>query len=47
MIVQGGYRPPLAATASLGTAVLLFFLFDRWLKVQLAKGPLEAWLGFR
>ena len=47
MVVQGGYRPSLAATASLGTAVLLFFLFDRWLKVQLAKGPLEAWLGFR
>jgi hypothetical protein len=25
--------------------VFFFFVFDRWLKVPLMKGPLEAWLG--
>jgi hypothetical protein len=45
MITQGGYRPPAAAAVSLGTAVYFFFVFDRWLKVPLLKGPLEAWLG--
>jgi Tripartite tricarboxylate transporter TctB family len=45
MVTQGGYRLPAAAAVSLGTAVFFFFVFDRWLKVPLMKGPLEAWLG--
>jgi Tripartite tricarboxylate transporter TctB family len=45
MIWQGGYRFPAATLVSLGTAVAFYLLFERWLKVPLIKGPLEAWLG--
>jgi hypothetical protein len=45
MIWQGGYGLPAAAAVSLGTAVTLYFMFDKWLLVPLAKGPIEAWLG--
>jgi hypothetical protein len=29
-----------------GTAIALFFMFEKWFLVPLPKGPLEAWLGF-
>lgn len=45
MVFQGGYSAALSATVSIGTAVSLYLLFDKWLKVPLAKGPLEALLG--
>ena len=45
MIWQGGYRLPMALLVSTGTALVFFVLFDKWLKVPLMKGPLEAWLG--
>jgi hypothetical protein len=34
------------AAVSLGTAVVFFFIFERWFLVPLPKGPVEAWLGF-
>jgi Tripartite tricarboxylate transporter TctB family len=45
MMIQGGYGALAAAVTSLGTAVALYVMFDKWLKVPLAKGPIEAWLG--
>ncbi len=45
MVRQGGYRWPIAAAASIGTAVAFYLVFDKWLLVPLMKGPLEAWLG--
>lgn len=45
MVVQGGYGVALSSLVSVGTAVSLYLMFDKWLKVPLAKGPLEAWLG--
>jgi Tripartite tricarboxylate transporter TctB family len=45
MVWQGGYGVPAAAAVSLGTAAALYLMFDKWLLVPLAKGPLEAWLG--
>ena len=31
---------------SLGVPVAFFLIFERWFLVPLAKGPVEAWLGF-
>ncbi len=31
---------------SLGVPVTFFMIFERWFLVPLAKGPIEAWLGF-
>ena len=31
---------------ALGVPVTFFLIFERWFLVPLAKGPLEAWLGF-
>lgn len=45
MLWQGPYRLPMAVAISFGTAVVFFFMFERWLQVPLMKGPLEAWLG--
>jgi hypothetical protein len=45
MVFQGGYSLLLSSTVSVGTAIALYAMFDKWLKVPLAKGPLEAWLG--
>jgi hypothetical protein len=45
MVFQGGYSLWLSTLVSIGTAVSLYFMFDKWLKVPLAKGPLEALLG--
>jgi hypothetical protein len=45
MVFQGGYSVALSSLISVGTAVSLYFMFDKWLKVPLAKGPLEALLG--
>ncbi len=42
---QGGYGVPAAGAVSIGTALALYLMFDKWLLVPLAKGPLEAWLG--
>jgi hypothetical protein len=45
MIVVG--REPVwkAITIATGVPVVAFFMFERWFKVALPKGPLEAWLG--
>ncbi len=45
MVLQGGYRVPIAATISLGTALSFYLMFEKWLLVPLMKGPIEAWLG--
>jgi hypothetical protein len=45
MVYQGGYGLLLSSTVSVGSAVALYLMFDKWLKVPLAKGPLEALLG--
>jgi hypothetical protein len=45
MMLQGGYRWPAAALTAIAMAVFFYVLFERWFKVQLLKGPLEAWLG--
>jgi hypothetical protein len=34
------------AAVSLGTSLVLFFVFERWFLVPLPKGPVEAWLGY-
>ncbi|HJY78043.1 MAG TPA: tripartite tricarboxylate transporter TctB family protein, partial [Burkholderiales bacterium] len=33
------------AAVSVGTAVALFLIFERWFLVPLPKGPIEAFLG--
>ena len=33
-------------TVSVAVPVTFFLIFERWFLVPLAKGPLEAWLGF-
>jgi hypothetical protein len=33
------------AVVSLGTAVVLYLVFEKWFKVPLPKGPLENLLG--
>lgn len=40
----GGWLATLAV--SIGTPIVFFLIFERWFLVPLAKGPLEAWLGF-
>lgn len=45
MVFQGGYSLLLSAVLSVGTAISLYLMFDKWLKVPLAKGPIEALLG--
>lgn len=45
MVLQGGYRLPVALLTSVAMTVFFFFVFDRWFKVQLLKGPVESWLG--
>lgn len=45
MVWQGGYSIAAATAVGVGTTVALYLLFDVWLKVPLAKGPIEAWLG--
>jgi len=44
MVAQGGYRLDVSCAVAIGTALLFYLMFDRWLKVPLAKGPIEAWL---
>lgn len=41
----GKYSWAKVAAVSLGTIIGFFLLFDRWFKVPLVKGPLEALLG--
>jgi hypothetical protein len=31
---------------ALGVPLTFFLIFERWFLVPLAKGPIEAWLGF-
>lgn len=45
MVLHGSYRIPASLAVSVGSALVFYFLFDKWLKVPLMKGPLEAWLG--
>ena len=45
MVLHGGYRIPASLAVSVGSALVFYVLFDKWLKVPLMKGPLEAWLG--
>jgi hypothetical protein len=45
MALHGGYRIPSSLAVSVGSALTFYFLFEKWLKVPLMKGPLEAWLG--
>ncbi len=45
MMLQGGYRWPAAIATAAGAAVIFFVTFEKWLKVPLAKGPIEAWLS--
>ncbi len=35
-----------AVSVSVGVPVVFFLIFERWFLVPLAKGPVEAWLGF-
>jgi len=43
---HGRYRWALTLPVSLGVPLLFFVVFERWFLVPLAKGPLEALLGF-
>jgi hypothetical protein len=42
---QGGYRLLPSFAVGFGTAISLYLMFDKWLKVPLGKGPIEAMLG--
>jgi hypothetical protein len=35
-----------AVAVSVGVPLVFFLIFERWFLVPLAKGPVEAWLGF-
>lgn len=41
---NSGWRSVVAV--SVGVPVVFFLIFERWFLVPLAKGPVEAWLGF-
>ena len=43
---QGGYPWAKVAGVAVGTALLVFLLFERCFVLPLPKGPLERWLGF-
>lgn len=45
MVLHGGYRIPASLAVSVGSALVFYLLFDKWLRVPLMKGPIEAWLG--
>jgi uncharacterized membrane protein len=45
MVLQGGYRLWVAVLTSAAMTVFFFFVFERWFRVQLLKGPIEAWFG--
>jgi Tripartite tricarboxylate transporter TctB family len=45
MVLQGDYRLSVALLTAITTTVFFFFVFERWFKVQLLKGPIEAWFG--
>ncbi len=45
MMLHGRYRIPASLAVSVGSALVFYVLFDKWLKVPLMKGPIEAWLG--
>jgi len=45
MVLQGDYRLWVAVLTSAGMTVFFFFVFERWFRVQLLKGPVEAWFG--
>jgi putative tricarboxylic transport membrane protein len=42
----GQFRWSRATALGVGTALVLFAIFELWFGVPLAKGPIEAWLGF-
>ena len=46
MLVSGRFNFLTTIAVSVGTALVLFFLFEIEFLVPLPKGPLEAWLGF-
>lgn len=43
---HGGLRASRAAALGVGAIVIFFLVFELWFGVPLAKGPVEAWLGF-
>lgn len=45
MTVVGREAISMALPVAIGVPVVLFVLFERWFRVALPKGPLEAWLG--
>jgi putative tricarboxylic transport membrane protein len=45
MVYIGKYSWAKALVVSVGTSVFFFFMFERWFKVPLIKGPLETMLG--
>lgn len=46
MLRHGRFGWPTVVSVSLGVPVVFFLVFERWFLVPLAKGPVEAWLGF-
>lgn len=42
---QAGARWPVALGFAVGVPVAFFLIFETWLTVPLAKGPVEEWLG--
>jgi hypothetical protein len=43
---HGGAAWLRAAAMALAAVVVIFVIFERWFQVPLAKGPVEALLGF-
>jgi len=43
---HGSFGWPTLISVAAGVPVVFFLIFERWFLVPLAKGPVEAWLGF-
>ena len=43
---HGSFTWLTTVAVSVGVPVVFFLIFERWFLVPLAKGPIEAWLGF-
>ena len=46
MRTHGPFGWMVTVASSVGVPIFFFIIFERWFLVPLAKGPIEAWLGF-
>ena len=43
---HGNFGRLTTVLTAIGVPVVFFLIFEKWFLVPLAKGPIEAWLGF-